>query len=344
MKLAIHLEKNRFCERWVKYCNEKSIPYKIVNCYDSDIIAQIDDCDGLMWNWNQNDYKAALMARQLTISVEKRGKKMFPDFKTSWHHDDKVGQKYLLESIDAPLVNTHIFYTKKDAENWLDNTSFPKVFKLRGGAGSVNVKLVRSRSDAQHYVNKAFGKGFPQIDGWGRLKDRLWVLKRDKNIAAVKGIFKGIARLFILTELAKFSQKEKGYIYFQDFAPDNTYDTRLVVIGDRCIGVRRYVRKNDFRASGSGIKAYEPELFDKRCIKIAFEVAKKLELQSVGFDFIWQKDEPKIVEISYTFIVGPFYDDCPGYWDSNLNWHPDKVNLQNYMMEDFIETLNNTNT
>jgi len=203
--------------------------------------------------------------------------------------------------------------------------------------------LVRSRSDAQRYVNKAFGKGFPQIDGWGRLKDRFWILKRDKNFAAVKGIFKGIGRLFILTELAKFSQKEKGYVYFQDFAPDNDHDTRLVVIGNRCIGVRRYVRKNDFRASGSGIKAYEPELFDKRCIKIAFDIARKLELQSVGFDFIWDKDEPKIVEISYTFIVGPFYDDCPGYWDSDLNWHPDNVNLQNYMMEDFVKAVNNIN-
>jgi glutathione synthase/RimK-type ligase-like ATP-grasp enzyme len=310
-----------------------------VSCYDSDIIQQLDDCDALMWNWNQTDFRAALMARQLTISLELRGKKIFPDFKTCWHHDDKVGQKYLLEAIDAPLVKTHVFYSKKEAEEWLNKTSFPKVFKLRGGAGSLNVKLVKSRSEAQSYVNKAFGKGFSQINGWGRLKDKLWIFKRDRNLAAVKGIFKGIGRLFIYTELAKFSQREKGYIYFQDFMPGNTYDTRLVVIGDRCIGVRRYVRENDFRASGSGIKAYEPELFDKRCIKIAFEIARKLELQSVGFDFIWDNDEPKIVELSYTFIVGPFYDNCPGYWDSNLQWHQAEVNLQRFMIEDFLITL-----
>lgn len=341
MKLAIHPLPNTFSDRWIKYCDEKGIPYKIVNCYSSDIIQQMDDCDALMWNWNQNEYRATLMARQLTISLELRGKKLFPDFKTGWHHDDKVGQKYLLEAIDAPLIKSHVFYYKKEAEEWLDKATFPKVFKLRGGAGSINVKLVRTRAEAQELVNKAFGSGFLQIDGKARLKDKFWVLKRDKNLAAIKGVFKGIGRLFIHTELAKYSQKEKGYIYFQDFAAGNTYDTRLVVIGNRCVGIRRYVRENDFRASGSGIMKHDPELFDKRSIQIAFDITKKLGLQSVAFDFIWDNDEPKIVEISYTYSMGIAYDTCPGYWDSDLQWHPDKVNLQYYQMEDFLNYLDN---
>jgi hypothetical protein len=54
---------------------------------------------------------------------------------------------------------------------------FSKVFKLRSDSGSINIKLVRSRSDAQHYVNNAFGKGFPQINGWGWLKGKFWVLR-----------------------------------------------------------------------------------------------------------------------------------------------------------------------
>ncbi len=340
MKIAIHPQQGTFSDRWIEYCKEKNISYKIVNCYDTDIIQQLDDCDALMWNWNQTDYRTVLVARQLTLSLQERGKKVFPDFKTSWHHDDKVAQKYLLESIGAPLVKTHVFYNKKEAEQWLYTTSFPKVWKLRGGAGSLNVELVKSRSEAQRYVNKAFGRGFSQLNGWGRLKDKLWILKRDKNMAALKGVAKGIGRLIFPTELGKFSQREKGYIYFQDFAPNNDHDTRLVVLGNRCVGVRRYVRNNDFRASGSGIKAYEPELFDKRCIKIAFDTAKILDAQSVAFDFIWDGDEPKIVEISYTYIIGPFYDNCPGYWDNSLQWHPDTVNLQRYQMEDFITYIN----
>jgi hypothetical protein len=116
MKIAIHPHQRGFSDRWIKYCEEKGIPYKIVSCYDSDIIQQLEDCDALMWNWNQTNFRAVLMAKQLTASLETAGKKIFPDFKTSWHHDDKVGQKYLLEAIDAPLIKTHVFYTKKEAE------------------------------------------------------------------------------------------------------------------------------------------------------------------------------------------------------------------------------------
>jgi hypothetical protein len=339
MKIAIHDEAASFSDRWITYCEENQVPYKLVNCYDSDIVAQLNDCQGLMWHWNQNDYKAALCARQLTISLEKKGIKVFPDVNTSWHHDDKVGQKYLLEAVDAPLVKSYVFYSRQEAMDWVDKTTFPKVFKLRGGAGSENVSLARTKARAKRLVKKAFGKGFAHINRFSRIKDRFLKLKRDKNFAAVKGVISGIARIFFLIEGERFRHNEKGYIYFQDFIPGNEYDTRLVVIGDRCFGVRRYCRKDDFRASGSGIKAYEPELFDKRCIQSAFEIAEKLSAQSVALDFIWDGNEPKIVEISYCFIMGPFYDDCPGYWDSNLNWHQKKINPQYFMIEDFIEEL-----
>lgn len=339
MKIAIHKRIDSFSDRWIKYCDENNIPYKLVNCYDSDIVSQLDDCDGLMWHWNQNDYKAALFARQLTLALEKKGIKVFPDVNTAWHHDDKLGQKYLLESIRAPLVKSYAFYSKNEALDWINTATFPKVFKLRGGAGSINVSLVKTKKKAEQLAKKAFGKGFSHINRFSRLKDRFWILRRDKNLSAVRAVVSGVGRMFIHTEVERFSNNEKGYIYFQDFIPKNEFDTRLVVIGDRCFGVRRYCRKGDFRASGSGIKAYKPELFNKKCIQIAFDIAKKLRTQSLALDFIWDDLEPKIVEISYGFIMGKFYDDCPGYWDSNLNWHEKLVNPQYFMIEDFIKEL-----
>ena len=340
MKIAIHDNPGSFSDRWITYCLENKIDFKKVNCYHTDIINQLDDCDGLMWNWNQNDYKAALFARQLTKSLERKGIKVFPDTNTSWHYDDKVGQKYLLEAIGAPLVKSYVFYSAKEALEWVEKASFPKVFKLKGGAGSINVRLIKTKKKAKRLVKKAFTSGFLPINRISRLKDCFWVLRRDKNLAAIKTVIGGLGRLFLPMEIERFSPNHKGYIYFQDFIPGNDFDSRLIVIGNRCIAVRRYCRKNDFRASGSGIKGYEPELFDKKNIQIAFETAKKLKSKSVAFDFIWQDNEPKIVEISYCFILGPFYDDCPGYWDSDLKWHNKIVNPQYFIIEDFLKELN----
>jgi glutathione synthase/RimK-type ligase-like ATP-grasp enzyme len=339
MKIAIHHRKGSFSDRWITYCKTNGVSYKLVNCYDSDIITQLSDCDGLMWHWNQNDYKAILFARQLTFALEKKNIKVFPDVNTAWHFDDKVGQKYLLEAINAPLVPSHVFYSKSDALNWIDVVLFPKVFKLRGGAGSINVSLANTKNQAKKLVNKAFGKGFSSINKLARLRDRIWHFKSAPNLLNLRGIISGIIRIFIPLEVEKFSNRQKGYIYFQDFIPNNKFDTRVIVIGNKCFAVRRYCRKDDFRASGSGIKGYEKDLFDEKMIKEAFDISKKLKSQSIAFDFIWLEDCFKIVEISYCFVIGSFYDDCHGYWDSDLMWYAKEVNPQFFMIEDFINIL-----
>jgi len=45
MKIAIHHTIGSFSDRWIDYCKINSIDYKLVNCYDSDIIFQLSDCD-----------------------------------------------------------------------------------------------------------------------------------------------------------------------------------------------------------------------------------------------------------------------------------------------------------
>lgn len=339
MKIAIHESPGSFSDRWIPYCKENNLDYKIVNCYDTNIIDQLSDCNGLMWHWNHDDYKAKLFARQLTHSLEKNDIKVFPNSNTSWHFDDKLGQKYLFEAIDAPLVKSYVFYSEKETRDWIDKTTFPKVFKLRGGAESINVQLVKTKAKARRLAKKAFHRGFLPINRLTSIKNRFWILRRDKDLAGVKKVIGGFARLFVPTEFDFFSNKQKGYIYFQDFIPGQKYDTRLVVIGVRCFGVRRNCRKGDFRASGSGLCEYEPNLIEKECILTAFETAKKLKIQSVAFDLVMDGDTAKILEISYCFPMGPIVDKCPGYWDEYLNWHNTEINPQYFMIEDFIGEL-----
>lgn len=337
--IAIHHFAGSFSDQWIKYCDDYQIPYKLVNCYASDIIAQLADCNGLMWHWSHRDYRVELFARQLTLSLEKKGIKVFPNVNTSWHYNDKLGQKYLLEAIGAPLVKTHVFYSKNDALNWIRQTSFPKVFKLRGGAGSVNVSLVKTKQKARRLANKAFSNGFSHINSYNRLKFRIMELQREKSFTGLLNAFKSFARIFIPTEIERFSPKDKGYIYFQDFIPENNFDTRLVVIGGRCFGARRYCRKGDFRASGGDLSFFEPELIDIECVKIAFDVSEKINAQSFAFDFIKDKGENKIIEISYGFPPGIANAGCKGFWDKNLKWHNEPVKPEFFMIEDFLEDL-----
>ncbi|MGC9471152.1 MAG: ATP-grasp domain-containing protein [Bacteroidales bacterium] len=338
MKIAIHSRAETFSDRWIDYCEENNIEYKLVNCYDTDIIQQLSDCDGLMWHWGHNDYKAVLFARQLTYSLEFAGKKVFPDSKTAWHYDDKVGQKYLLESIGAPLVSSYVFYDREQARQWARETSYPKVFKLRVGAGSANVQLVKNRYRAFRLINRAFGKGFPILDRKSIMLDRLHRYHKKKDCKNFKELLKGLYRLIIPKHYERMRANEKGYVYFQEFIPENDFDIRVFVIGNRSFALKRMVRKNDFRASGSGSFLFNKEEIPLECVRTAFIWAKKIEAQSIAFDFLYDRGNILFVEISYSFPWHETYH-YPGYWDDGLNWHEEEVFPERFMIEDFVRQL-----
>src|SRR5690554_6384133 len=101
--LAIHHRPGSFSARWIKYCLESRVRYKIVDCYKNDIFDQLEGCAGLMWHWDLTESRSHMFARQMTYALAHRGIQVYPDTDTSRLYDDKDGQKYLLESIAAPL-------------------------------------------------------------------------------------------------------------------------------------------------------------------------------------------------------------------------------------------------
>lgn len=335
MKIAIHHSKGSwsFGNYWIKYCQENQIDYKCVNAYDTDIIEQLKDCDAFMWHHNHMIHKDRLLAKALLFSLETAGVKVFPDFHTDWHFDDKLGQKYLLESIGAPLVPSYAFFDFDTARKWINNTTFPKVFKLRGGSGSTNVMLVHTKQEALRLARKAINKGIPIYNKKGALKESI---RRCKMGGKRLDIFKALAHFIVPTPLQRASGKEIGYAYFQDFIPGNTFDIRIIVIGDKAYGIQRLVRENDFRASGSGTIRYEKKYIDEKCVRIAFDVSEGLKSQCTAFDFVFKEDgTPLIVEISYGFVQSA-YESCQGYWDNQMNWHEEKFNPMGWLVDNLI--------
>ena len=330
MKIAIHDSKGSFSDRWIAYCEKKSIPYKIVDCYKNDIMQQLEDCTALMWHFHHASARATLFSKQLMYSVAASGKKIFPDFNTVWHFDDKVGQKYLLEAVKAPLITSYVFYTKETALAWVNANNFPKVFKLRSGSSSDNVRLAHSKKEAVGLLNRAFGKGFAQYDAWPNFKERLRKFKHGKT--TFSNVLKGFIRLFYTTEFSKVAGRERGYVYFQEFIDNNDSDIRIIVVDEKAFAIKRMVRENDFRASGGGSILYDKELIDIETVKVALDVTRHLKAQCLAYDFVYKDGKPLIIEISYGYATTA-YDPCPGYWDKDLNWHEGQFLSQDWMVQ-----------
>jgi glutathione synthase/RimK-type ligase-like ATP-grasp enzyme len=337
--IAIHNLPGSFSDRWIDLCRENAVKYLAVNCYDTNIIERLSDADALLWNWNQTNPEDLLMARQLITFLERTGVVTFPNAITSWHFDDKIAQKYLLESVAAPLVPTYVFFQKEDALRWIGETTFPKVFKLRCGAGSGNVRLIRSRREANRLCRKMFSKGMPAVSG-GYFSD----FRRKVHMTKGFGHFMEKQRrmpsvIKNIVHQKRFLHYQKGYLYFQDFLSGNLYDTRVTIIGGRAFAFMRMNRPGDFRASGSGRLVYDMPRIDPLCVRTAFETAKKIDAQSMAYDFVFdENNEPKIVEISYTYMPQAVRD-CPGYWDRDLKWHDGHYWPQDLVFQDLLDDL-----
>jgi hypothetical protein len=291
-----------------------------------------------MWHIGQREWCDIVASKQILFALEHADFPIFPDFKTAWHFDDKLGQKYLFEGLQIPTPQAYAFYNRQEALEWAASTAYPKVFKLRCGAGSSNVVLVRDQNHARKLISRAFGRGFPAYDPWFSLRER-WRNFRLGKVGLMEPV-KGCLRLLSPPAYSRNQGRELGYAYFQDFVPHNDSDTRVIVIADKAFAIKRYVRDHDFRASGSGDFGYAPELFDLKCVEFAFEITEKIQTQVGVYDFVFDSSkQPLLLEISFGFTAEG-YDSCPGYWDRSLFWHAGRFNPYGWMVESALEKNN----
>jgi glutathione synthase/RimK-type ligase-like ATP-grasp enzyme len=333
--IAIHPRPGSFSDRWIEYGHERGIAVQQVDCYASDVMSRLASAQALAWHWYHGSATDLLMARHVIMAAEMMGLKVFPSTATCWHFDDKVAQKYLLEAVGAPRVPTHVFYDLDTALAWIGQTTFPKVFKLRRGAGSRNVRLVRDAGEARRLARKAFGGGFKPAGGF--LADAPTRYRKARGRGDLLGVLRRLPTtlLNIYRTNAQIG-RERGYVYFQEFIAGNTFDTRITVIGDRAFGFTRNVRPGDFRASGSGHINYELDRINLKCVETAFDVARKIGSQSMAFDFVKDaQGRPLIVEVSYAYL-NTAVQQCAGHWDEALRWHEGHIWPEDAIIEDLL--------
>ncbi len=338
--LAIHDSEVGFHPGWVAYCEQRGIPFRKVNCYASDIMAQLDGCAALMWHHSHSHPADILVAKPLLFALEHAGKVVFPDFRTGWHFDDKIAQKYLFEGLGINAAPAYVFTDRATALAWAGQTTYPKVFKLRRGAASSGVRLVQSQSQARRLIGQAFGRGFSVYDPWGNLSERFRRYRLGQS--QLSDVLKGIVRLINPPRFSRVLGQERGYVYFQEFIPGNDSDVRVVVIGDRAFGMRRLVRPGDFRASGSGLSQYGEDAVDHRCVAQAFEASKLTGSACLAMDFVTNSEgQWLLIEMSFGFRSrSQGYAEFGGYWDTALNWHPGEINPPGWMVDAVLAKVN----
>lgn len=314
--------------------NFNSIPFKVYNSGNIEFVKDLNDCY-FIFKWG-HDHHSRQLAETILPVMELSGIKCFPNYNTAWHYDDKVKQYFLLSKNGFPVVPSYVFYDKHEALNWVETEcSFPTVFKLKGGAGSLSVFLIKDKKQAIRKINQLFGMGISQNEL--NIRQTINTLNYDlKKIIKFYAI--GIRNRYLTKDKNAYWLKHKNYAYFQEFMPGNEWDTRVTTAGLRAHAFRRFTRPGDFRASGSNRWDISPENIDIRMVRIALDVSAYFGFQAMAYDFVYDpKGEPKIVEMSYLYGGAGYPDFMNGYWDNNLIWHEGRFWPQFFELMDFLE-------
>jgi hypothetical protein len=261
---------------------------------------------------------------------------VFPTWKTIWHFDDKIAQNYLLQLADIPIPRTWVFWHRKQALEFCRNAYYPLVIKLTSGIVSENVALLNNVVEAEYWIRRLFSSGTVDLK---QLHLRPYAVY-SRLRTALKILLTGEP-----PNLGARTDLQKGYLLIQEFLPDNRFDTRITVIGNRAFGFRRFNRPNDFRASGSGEIDWDREQIDLETVRLAFWVAQHLQTQSIAIDCLRRGDEYVVNEISY-YYEGWALHACPGHWKlygdvktGQLEWVEGQMQPEDAILEDFLDRL-----
>ena len=323
--------------RWAKLLTEAGVGVKWVDVRRSDILDQLRGCHGMMWRWAHFDGMGRMARRLLPVIERELKMSVYPDQNTCWHYDDKIAQAYLLQAIGVPIPITWIWYDREQAHAWAKEVQYPLVLKLANGAGSVNVKLVGDASEAHLWIERLFTYQVQSLD-----EEQFGSLSLSRSLRRATSL---ILRRSPSLLRENGYEPQSGYVLFQEFLPDNRWDTRVTVIGNRAFAFRRFNRPNDFRASGSGLIDHDPDLIDQRFVRLAFTVTNRLRSQSCAIDGLYRGPEHVVGEISYTYVSWTVHD-CPGHWvlsgdaeTGRLDWVAGHMWPEEAQIVDFTDRL-----
>jgi glutathione synthase/RimK-type ligase-like ATP-grasp enzyme len=327
-------ERQSYSARWLQMAPDLDVEAIPVNVFTPDVIDTVSRCDAFMWRYDP-PARPRLYANRLLCALE-TGLRMpvFPSLDSRWNFEDKVGQFYFLAAAGLPIPDTRVSWTREQALRFCADAAYPFVIKLATGYQSDNVRLVRNREEALYYVDQLFLRGTISL-GYRPASGVRLLLRR---LRAASEFLRGRNPYGPTAD----ADLQYGYLLVQEFLPDNAFDVRVTVIGDRAFVFRRFNRPGDFRASGSGHLDWNSDAVAEDAVRLGYQVARRAGAQTITVDILRRKGAPVIVELGLAYASWCVRE-CPGHWvlhgepeSGALEWVPGSMEPADAIFADFV--------
>jgi len=211
-KIGIVKDRGGGYPKWTKYSRfleHNSFEYEFYNIHAHDWIERAKGFDVIIGFISSEFWHLQEMREKYFFLETFLGKATYPSAEHATLYENKRLELYITKTHCLPFANTYVSHDKEDALRLVDTLKYPLVSKIVPGSGSLGVELVHNTAQARRIVERAFSRN-------GRR-----------------------------TYYNSFRQK--NYIYFQDYIPNDGFDIRAIVIGKKWgSGFYRRVLEGDF--------------------------------------------------------------------------------------------------
>lgn len=294
---------------WTKYrrfLKNNGFDFEIFEYHRSDWLEAAKNFDLIIWSPNSGPAELDEIKRKIYILEKKLGKKCFPDYETLLLCDDKVMSTYFLKMNGLPVADTFISNDYHEIEQMKTKFLFPLVSKRFHGASSREVDLIKNPGQLSRFSRRAFS--------------------------------------FYGKKCSNAYFRQKNYVYLQRLVNGDGLDVRVNVAGNVVTGYFRKPKRNDFRASGSGIVIKED--LPLEAVEIALKTYGLIGKAMLGVDMMRDREGKFwIIEISpFIGVITPIQmkvDNVPGCYflleDGTLEFKKDNYWPQELAMKNFLE-------
>ena len=196
--------------------------------------------------------------QDILMQIPVRGGILVPDFRHFMAHENKSFQELEKSRLNIKSPKGIPIGTYEEGLEILKHISYPTVIKKSTGFRSRNVRLAKNITEGKKILKDMLENNF-KFD----IDSLYLVYRKFKN----------------KTEYPK----KFGKVIIQEFIPNLTHDWKILVLGNICVGGKRFVRKNDFRASGSKLYSLEQDPPDS-ILSFALSCKKQLKCPNVSLD------------------------------------------------------------
>lgn len=282
--LGIAVDKTGWWRRFEDAARVLGLRSEVFEIERADWIERVGRYGYVLWRPNLDPPFGEEAKEKIFFLENQLGLRVFPNWSTFWHYDNKRAQAYFFRRHGVPSPETFVSYDAEDARAELERRALPLVSKRAGGASSDEVRALRDMRAARRELKRAFGRPLAS-----RALDRLGITVRLS------------------------SRSRSGYVLWQEMVPGNRRDLRITVIGGRYgFAYFRNNRPGDFRASGSGLIDYDvPTPSRELCYCIG--LCRSHGFDSMAFDIVYRADEFLVLEMSCAF-VDRLVHEVPGHY------------------------------